>query len=141
MKKLLCYLSFCIVFIVTSCREDLSDGGSSSGSSSHNTGKNCLGCHSFKVAGSVYNSALSAAYAGAVMKITTSANGGGTLLATLTSDMTGNFYTDGSVSFGSGVYVSITGSGGAVKYMGTAITSGACNSCHNGSSTSRIWAQ
>ncbi len=124
MKKSLFYFTFCIVFIVTSCSVDSSDGGRSSGSI-HNTGNYCLGCHSFKVVGSVYNSALSAAYAGAVIKITTSANGGGTLLATLTSDMSGNFYTNGSVSFGSGVYVSITGSGGAVKYMGTAITSGA----------------
>lgn len=142
MKKTLSFLMLCLVIVMISCTDDSSDSDNSNTySSSHNTGKNCLGCHSFKVAGSVYNSGITAAYAGAVMKITSQANGAGTVLATLTSDKTGNFYTNGSVNFGTGVYVSITGTGGTVKYMESAITSGACNSCHNGSATSRVWAE
>lgn len=136
-------LVLCAVLGFTSCTEESSslEGNSDTGSSSHNTGKNCLGCHSIKVAGSVYNSALTSVYAGAIMKITSAANGAGNVLATLTSDKTGNFYTSSSVNFGSGVYVSVTGSGGTVKYMTSAITSGACNSCHNGSTTARVWAE
>ncbi len=111
------------------------------GESSHNTGKNCLGCHSeFKLAGSVYNSALSSPLSGVQITVTSEPNGAGTVLATLTSDSKGNFHTSGNLNFGTGVYVSAEGASGTPKYMGEAITSGACNSCH-GSSTSKIWAE
>jgi hypothetical protein len=107
--------------------------------SSHNTGRNCLSCHSsFKLAGSVYNKALTSAYAGAKVKITSQANGAGTVLAALTSDNNGNFYTSSSLSFVSGVFISIEGSSGTVKYMESSVTSGACNSCH-GSSITKAW--
>lgn len=109
--------------------------------SSHNVGRNCLSCHSnFKAAGSVYNKALTSVYGGAKIKVTSQANGQGTVLATMNSDNSGNFYTSTSISFGSGVFVSAEGTSGTVKYMSNAITSGACNSCH-GSSTSKIWAE
>ena len=141
MRKPLYLLLMCALLGFNTCTKDSSEENSDTGISSHNTGKNCLGCHSFKVAGSVYNSAFTSVYSGATMKITSAANGGGNVLATLTSDKTGNFYTNTSVSFGSGVYVSVTGSGGNVKYMSSAITSGACNSCHNGSTTAKVWAE
>lgn len=107
--------------------------------SSHNTGKNCLSCHKFSVGGSVYKSNLASTYPGSVVKLTTQANGAGTVVATLTTDNSGNIHTSSSISFGTGLYVSATGSAGT-KYMASPITSGACNSCHGGS-TSKIWAE
>jgi hypothetical protein len=103
-KNFLYLLSLCLVFAITSCTDDDSDteGSSSTGSSSHNTGKNCLGCHSFKAAGSVYSQALTSAYSGAVIKLTPGANGTGTVLATITSDKKGNYYTSNSISYGTG---------------------------------------
>lgn len=143
MKGKLIALAFILMAVmIVSCGEDSeSDDDGVSYESSHNTGKNCLSCHSsFKLAGSVYNQALTSAYAGAKIKVTSQANGAGTVLATLTSDNTGNFHTGSAISFGSGVYVSVEGTSGTVKYMNSAITSGACNSCH-GSSTSKAWAE
>jgi hypothetical protein len=139
MKKLCAVLlgsiALCLVF---ACENDDEHEGEDS---SHNTGKNCLGCHSnFKLAGSVYNSGLSSPLSGVQIKVTTEPDGAGTVLATLTSDGKGNFYTSGSLNFGTGVYVSAEGSSGTVKYMDDAITSGACNSCH-GTSTSKVWAE
>lgn len=143
MKNILLILSFCSTLILSSCSDDISntDGSSSTGSSSHNSGKNCLGCHSFNAAGSVFNQVLTSTYPGATIKLTTGAGGTGTLLATFSSDNSGNFYTNNPISFGTGIYVSVTGTGGTVKYMSTAITSGACNSCHNGTTTAKIWAE
>lgn len=143
MKRRLIALAFIVMAVmIVSCGDDSEIGDDETGlGSSHNTGKNCMSCHSsFKLAGSVYNQALTSAYAGAKVKITSEANGAGTVLATLTSDKTGNFRTSSSISFGSGVYVSVEGTSGTVKYMDSAITSGACNSCH-GSSTSKAWAE
>jgi hypothetical protein len=143
MSKVLCFLVLSSILGFTSCNKDSNEieDASDTGSSSHNTGKNCQGCHSFKVAGSVFSQSLTSVYKGATIKITSAANGDGNVLATLTSDRSGNFYTNSSVNFGSGVFISITGSGGPVRHMTSAITSGACNSCHNGSSTSKLWAE
>ncbi len=143
MSKTFYFLLLLSALGFTSCNKDSNptEDTSDTGSSSHNTGKNCQGCHSFRVAGSVYSQSFTSAYKGATVKITSAPNGGGNLLASLTSDRSGNFYTNSSVNFGSGVYVSITGSGGSVKHMTSAITSGACNSCHNGSTTSKLWAE
>lgn len=107
--------------------------------SSHNTGKNCLSCHSFPVGGSVYKKDLTTTYPGTVVKLTTQANGAGNVVATLTTDNSGNIHTSSSVNFGTGLYVSVMGST-STKYMASAIKSGGCNACH-GSSTSKVWAE
>ncbi len=107
--------------------------------SSHNTGKNCLNCHSFPVGGSVYKKDLVSTYPGTVVKLTTMANGAGTVVATLTTDNSGNIHTSSSVNFGTGLYASVMGAT-STKYMASAIKSGACNSCH-GSSTSKVWTE
>ncbi|MDO9255493.1 MAG: hypothetical protein Q7U54_08280 [Bacteroidales bacterium] len=111
-------LSFYFMPVLTSCGDNSSDsdteGSSLTGSSSHNTGKNCLGCHSFKAAGSVYSQALTSVYSGAAIKFTSASNGTGTILATLTSDRTGNYYTSNSISFGTGNHVSVTETVGTV---------------------------
>jgi hypothetical protein len=51
-------------------------------------------------------------------------------VATLTADASGNFHTNSTINFGSGLYVATTGTGGAVSSMSAATTSGACNNCH-----------
>jgi len=119
---------------------------SSSGSNeSHNAGRNCMECHRsggsgegiFKVAGTVYNEALTNINSNATAYLHTGANGTGTLIKAIEVDAKGNLYTTSSIDFGSGLYVSVEGAT-TTKYMSSAITSGACNSCH-GSSTSKIW--
>jgi hypothetical protein len=107
--------------------------------SSHNTGKNCLSCHKFTLGGSVYKKDFSSTFPGSVVKLTTQPNGLGTVVATLTTDNSGNIHTSSSISFGTGLYVSATGTIGT-KYMSSAITTGACNSCHGGS-TPKVWAE
>jgi hypothetical protein len=141
MMKRIISMSFILMLLMfVYCKKDTENSGEDvSYGSSHNTGRNCLSCHSsFKLAGSVYNKALTSAYAGAKVKITSQANGAGTVLAALTSDNNGNFYTSSSLSFVSGVFISIEGSSGTVKYMESSVTSGACNSCH-GSSITKAW--
>jgi hypothetical protein len=117
----------------------LACGGSSSSSptapsgitsSSHNAGRNCLSCHGFTAAGTAYKSDGTTTHPGATVRLTTASGGGGTVVAALTADASGNFYTSSSINFGTGLFVTATGTGGAVTPMGSAITSGACNNCH-----------
>jgi hypothetical protein len=142
MKNVLVFLSVFFMMFFASCSDDASDsdtGGSSlTGSSSHNTGKNCLGCHLFKAAGSVYSKSLTSIYSGTVNKLSTGANGTGTVLASLNSDNTGNYYANNSINFGTGIYFCVTGTGGTVKHLWSAITNGASNSYHIGPVTSKI---
>ena len=139
MRKILVAGLVCLVIFGVSCERESEDEDEYG--RSHNAGKNCLSCHSeFKLAGSVYNKSFNASYPGAKIKVTSQANGGGSVLVSLTSDNSGNFHTGNSVNFGSGVYVSVEGTTGTVKYINAAITSGACNS-GNESSASKIWAE
>jgi len=138
MKNILAIAFILTTFLFVSCENEDDDLG---GGSSHNVGKNCLSCHSnFKLAGSVFDKSLSEGLAGVKIQITTQANGLGTVLATLSSDNSGNFYTRSTIDFGTGLFVSVEGASGIVNYMNSSITSGACNSCH-GSTTSKLWAE
>jgi hypothetical protein len=112
-------------------------GGGDGSRSSHNAGQDCLRCHrgQFGVAGTVYR-ADGTAYLGATVRLTTAADGGGTSVLSVTADASGNFYTAQSVGFGSGLYADVTGTGGSRRAMQAAVTSGACNSCHD--ATNRI---
>ena len=106
------------------------DGSTAGSSSSHNAGRDCTGCHSFTVAGTAYKADGTTTYPGAVIRLATASAGGGTVVATLTADRSGNFYSGSSVAFGSGLYVTATGTGGAVRLMSATITNGGCNRCH-----------
>ena len=108
--------------------------GGTSGRTSHNAGRDCTTCHSFTLAGTAYRTDGATVYAGATIKLTSGSNGGGTVLATLSSDASGNFYSSTPVSFGSGVFVSASGTTGTTRSMTAAITSGACNRCHTSGS-------
>ncbi len=105
-------------------------GGAAGLSSSHNAGRDCSSCHSWTVAGTAYKSDGTTVYPGAVIRITTAAAGGGTVVMTLTSDASGNFYTSTPITFGAGLYPTATGTTGTARSMTAAITSGACNRCH-----------
>lgn len=143
MKKIFAMLVFGMAIVFFACEEeddDDLDGQSSVMGTSHNTGKDCMACHKLSAAGSVYNKTLTSAFPGAIVKLTSQPNGTGTVLGTFTVNKSGSFYNSSSINFGQGIYVNVTGSSGTVKYMATAITSGACSSCH-GSSSSKIWTE
>jgi hypothetical protein len=82
------------------------------------------------VAGTVYKNGTSTPNPGVVVRLTSGSGGTGSVLASLTSDASGNFYTSSPIGFSGGVYVSATGTGGATAPMTSAITSGGCNRCH-----------
>jgi hypothetical protein len=85
-------------------------------------GKDCLGCHGFTAAGTVFTSSGAGAEGVAVLV-------GG---VTLTSNAAGNFYTSAPISFPAVVEAR---SNGTVKRMPSPAPSGACNGCHGGSAS------
>lgn len=120
---------------------------SKSGSTeSHNMGQNCMNCHkpgggeapAWKVAGTVYNEALTTTNSNATVKLYTGPNETGTLKYTIQVDAKGNFYTTSAIDFTGGLYPSVTGATSTYS-MSTPIETGACNSCHNGVIKSKIW--
>ena len=110
--------------------------GTTGPTTSHNAGRDCTSCHSFTAAGTVYKPDGTTVNPGAIVRLTTQSAGGGTVVASLTADGSGNFYTSTPIGFGSGLYVTATNSAGSSRAMGATITSGACNRCH--SSMNRI---
>jgi hypothetical protein len=114
---------------------------------SHNAGLNCMTCHTkggegegwFEVAGTVYESNRTTTYPNATVRFYTGPNGTGDLKYTIQVDGLGNFYTTEGISFGGGLYVSVEGDQ-QVKHMPSAVTTGACNSCHGGQ-TGKIWTE
>jgi len=95
---------------------------------SHNAGRDCLQCHSFSLAGTVYRDDGSV-YPGAVVRLTTRPGGGSDVVVSVTADASGNFYTNTPVSWGDALYTDVQGTG-ARRLMEAPVTSGACNSCH-----------
>jgi hypothetical protein len=73
------------------------------------------------------------------VRLYTGPNGTGTLKYSVEGDGLGNFFTTKNAKFGTGLYPSVQGKNGT-KHMSTAITTGACNSCH-GNTTGKIWAE
>ena len=115
------------------------------GSKSHNKGQNCMNCHysggegegCFTAAGTVYNSALTSTLNGGTIEFYTQPDGGGTLKKSVAVDSKGNFYTTESFDV-QGLYPVLKTTTGNAYYMGSALSNGQCNSCHNNSTTSRI---
>jgi hypothetical protein len=132
MNKLIFLVTLLIFISLISCDKEDDLGGS------HNTGKNCISCHKkFTLAGSVYQKGTSSPFPGATISVYSQPGGTGNLLATLISDNSGNFYTEKSINFSPGVYLSIKGASGNMVNKNPAVTSGACNSCH-GASVAKI---
>jgi len=113
---------------------------------SHNSGQNCMNCHKpgadeapiWNVGGTIYNEALTNINPNATVKLYTGPSGTGTLKYTLQVDTKGNFYTSGDIDFAGGLYPLVVGAT-STKYMSSPITNGACNSCHTGIQTARVW--
>ncbi len=125
--------------LLSSCDDSTTTGPSDSNTSSHNAGRDCMACHgpgvggeapTWTVAGTVYRDDGATVYVGARVRLTTEPEGGGNVVAELTSDASGNFYTNRQVSFGGGLFADVIGTG-ARRSMGDALTRGACNSCHD----------
>lgn len=138
-----------LLFVFMAC-EDENESGENSGETmisrfneteSHNAGQNCMNCHKqggsgegiFTVGGTIYNSARTAVYPNATVKLYTGPNGTGTLVKTIEVDGKGNFYTTETIAFGTGLYPTVTGTTGSVSAMGPSITTGQCYSCHGNS--------
>lgn len=120
---------------LTACEGEEGPGGSSSeGDSTHNTGRNCIECHGkLEYAGTIYSNASGSSTVSGAKVIITEADGA---TRTLTSDQTGNFYTEeGNPEDGYAVAVE----GNTVQMSATA-TNGGCNvsGCHDGSATARV---
>ena len=154
MQNIIISFIFISLLLASNCATATATGKSTIGSTkSHNNGKNCLDCHKtggdaeaiseggvFSVAGSVYNTDKTSANINGYIYLYTQANGQGELKYTIEVDALGNFYTTDSLSL-SGLYPAHKNKAGNIMYMSTTITEGACNACHNGSGTPRIYNQ
>lgn len=124
------------------CKEEnISSAGSNK---SHNKGQNCMQCHTstgegegcFNVAGTLYKADFQTGQTGGTVELYTEPNGAGTLKYTIAIDGKGNFYTTANVDY-TGLYPKVTSPSGASIFMGSPLSSGACNTCH-GSSSSKL---
>jgi hypothetical protein len=123
------------------------EGGENEGGANHNNGNDCLVCHkaggggdgTFSAGGTVYKAGTTIGATGVTIKLYASADGSGSPVATMTSEVGGNFYSKSSINFGTGLYVKITSSTGTSS-MVSPVTNGACNSCH-GTSQEKITVQ
>ncbi len=114
---------------------------------SHNAGQDCLSCHQagkneyvFQIAGTVYKKDKQTPAPGATVYLYDSLNGQGTQIMRIEVDKKGNFYTTQSPSKAlSMLHPKVVGAQGSTHYMSSTLTSGSCNSCHNGTTTDRIW--
>lgn len=135
----------------TSCEKE---GGSSStnvsttnGNRSHNMGQNCMNCHRnggqgdgwFTAAGTMYKADLINFQPNTTVYLYTGPNASGNLVATLNVDAKGNFFTTNAIDFSSGLYPVAKGPSGTLHYMSQVTRTGACNGCHNGSTTDHIY--
>ena len=128
--RLLRILAPVLLLALGACSDsgDTPSGPSEPARSSHNAGRDCLQCHSFSLAGTVYRDDGSV-YPGAVVRLTTRPGGGPDVLVNVTTDASGNFYPNTPVSWGEGLYADAQGTG-ASRSMVAPLTIGACNSCH-----------
>ncbi|MFC1619866.1 hypothetical protein ACFL45_07965 [Candidatus Neomarinimicrobiota bacterium] len=106
---------------------------------SHRAGNNCMSCHVsggsgegwFKVAGTVYETDGTTPYPNTTVRLYTGAGSSGELVITVEVDGNGNFYTTEAVDWGTGLYPTVS-SDNETRSMAIVATTGACNSCHNG---------
>ncbi len=145
------FILFSFSLFINSCKKNKDKNCkiynvSSSSKSSHNNGQNCIDCHTyggkgegcFNVAGSMFNSSDKTPMVSGYISLYTEANGKGILKSKINVDQSGNFYSS-DIGEVSGLYASITGPKGEVRYMSQPLKTGACTSCH-GNSTAIITA-
>lgn len=96
------------------------------GDASMRPGDDCLRCHGFTAAGTVYASPSAGADQGiaGVMVAITDKNGA---VQALTTNSAGNFYTKAAIAFPASVTVSRNGQ---TVSMAQSLAQGGCNGCH-----------
>lgn len=97
-------------------------------------GENCLGCHKFTAAGTVFSSAQAGASEG-VNGVTVTLVDSNQKTVTMTSNSAGNFYTNDSISWPANITLAL-GSRTA-SMVGASV--GACASCHSTSGQGRVY--
>jgi hypothetical protein len=113
---------------------------------SHKAGQDCMSCHRegasgkgwFTVAGSLFEADGTTPAPNGMVRLYNELDDSNSQVMSVEVDGKGNFYTTESLVFSSGFYTSVSGSGSPSKFMQTRITSGACNNCHNGTTTAVI---
>jgi len=139
---------FCLTIVFASCKHtDETNISAHNDTESHNMGKNCMHCHKvggdgkgwFTAAGTVYDSIGNSRISNGTIRLWTSLDANRILRATIDVDGNGNFFTTENIDYTTGLYPEITGTSGDVRTMTTPIAQGACNSCHDGQGTPRIW--
>ena len=145
----LTFIASTVVLSLNSCKRSFAcheDNISAAGADeSHNMGQNCMQCHQAKgegegcfiAAGTVYGLDMMNTVSSGKVDFYTGPNETGILKQTIMIDSKGNFYTTADFS-PVGLYPVVTGPTGNKKEMASALTSGACNSCHGGS-TNKLW--
>lgn len=122
---------------LSACGDDGGGSFSSNDSSrSHRHGEDCARCHRpggdgdgvFTISGSTFRSDGETAATGGVIEILSPTDHG--VLARIEVDRRGNFYTDADIDLASGVLAVFLTAGNAEVTKPTAVTSGACSSCH-----------
>jgi len=109
--------------------DDNGGGSNSNAVESHNAGQNCLGCHNYSMAGTVYaNATGSSPVQGATVTAQTSSGA-----IAMTTDALGNFYSTSPVS---GAYSVSIQKGPRAIAMRNMRVYGGCNTagCHSGNS-------
>ncbi len=130
--------------------EDNGGENNNEGEASHNSGLNCMNCHTpggrgdgvFTIAGTIYTSlAGTTPFPGVSVRIYSQPNGAGTLLITLVSDANGNIHTGSKINLAGGAYPVITSPKGNIQHMPVLMTGGGCNAvgCHDGKTNPRAW--
>ncbi|MCX6225048.1 MAG: hypothetical protein NTV01_09940 [Bacteroidia bacterium] len=142
---LLAFLLLAGVGMWVACEKE---GSENDGGANHNAGIDCLVCHRangggkgvFSAGGTVYKAGTATGAVGATISIFANSDGSGIPVATMSSEVGGNFYTKSSIYFGTGLYVKVAYAAGTSSMM-TPITTGACNSCHGVGSVEKITVQ
>jgi hypothetical protein len=140
-KKAIFFTLILLCLLISfSCQKQNQSNISAHDRHSHNMGKNCMDCHVkdgpgrgwFNIAGTVYDTVFpyNKPNPNGTVFLYSNANRT-TLVTSLEVDNNGNFYTTDNVNFGNGLYPKVVSKDGDVKYMGSIINNGACNSCHN----------
>ncbi|MBC8214883.1 MAG: hypothetical protein H8E71_09645 [Candidatus Marinimicrobia bacterium] len=110
---------------------------------SHKTGQNCMDCHTvdgsgegqFSIAGTIYHEDQITPYENVTVKLYSQAD---IVEIILEVDANGNFYTNEIVDWGDGLFPSVLGETEEQKMI-QSVNNGACNECHDGTTTPRIF--
>jgi hypothetical protein len=129
MRAALFALSLSTALLLAACGQATSAGGAACndpGGSAMCPGDDCLACHGFKAAGTVYAAGGTSPVGSA--SVTLVDKNGATVSQTTNS--AGNFYTSSALVF---PLQRVTVAKGAASVVMTGVGSGACNGCHDAS--------